>query len=73
MLEEFVLQKHLEKVNLNWFTHAKEQLISAVIALLNSECDNALPDLPQYLCFLRGVKKMAKCVLSGHCHRPCQG
>lgn len=39
--------------------NAKEglSLVSAVIPLLNSEHDDELPDLPQSLCFLEGVKR----------------
>lgn len=43
-------------------------LISAVIPMLNSECDDELPDLLISLLSGRG-KKMARCALSGHCHR----
>lgn len=65
----------LEKVNLNWFVSAKEwlTLVSAIVPLIKSEYDNVLQDLPRFSCFLEGVTEMAKCALSGRCHRPRRG
>lgn len=66
-----LLNKNL-KTNISaseWMT-----LVSAVIPLLDSECDSALPGPLQFLCFLGAVKKMAKCALSGeNVHQWLQG
>lgn len=66
-----LLNKNL-KTNISaseWMT-----LVSAVILLLDSECDSALPGPLQFLCFLGAVKKMAKCALSGeNVHQWLQG